>query len=277
MEGDGDNAQAAQAEKVSTFMAVAGCDSDYAVTFLDANGWDIDRAINMFLAEGGVGEQGGADPQLPGAGLEGAEEEVRAPIPQKMDKLVQDMFDHPHAAGPRAARRAPAGPFGPEGQQDEAFRSFEEEERSMQRMGEDDLDALDEQPKKPRNLADIYRPPYEIIFDGTFDQLRAKGREEGRWLVVNIQSTMEFASQQLNSDTWRDEGLRCARVLHACKHCSPLGARSISLARRPVDGAPAQGRHFRLFPLLAAAARLAAGRPVRDPLQPLPPATHWHH
>ncbi|NDJ15490.1 MAG: hypothetical protein EBY17_30655, partial [Acidobacteriia bacterium] len=29
-----------------------------------------------------------------------------------------------------------------------------------------------------------------------------------RWLLVNIQSPTEFASQQLNADTWHDETLQ---------------------------------------------------------------------
>jgi len=42
---------------------------------------------------------------------------------------------------------------------------------------------------------------------GTFEELRAAGLAQGRWLLVNIQSPTEFASQQLNADTWRDETL----------------------------------------------------------------------
>ena len=30
---------------------------------------------------------------------------------------------------------------------------------------------------------------------------------QGKWLLINIQSPTEFASQQLNADTWRDETL----------------------------------------------------------------------
>jgi hypothetical protein len=29
-----------------------------------------------------------------------------------------------------------------------------------------------------------------------------------RWLIVNIQDTIEFASQQLNRDTWKDAGVQ---------------------------------------------------------------------
>ena len=61
---------------------------------------------------------------------------------------------------------------------------------------------------KPKTLADIYRPPTDMCFQGTFDQLRQAGREQGRWLLVNIQSPTEFASHQLNADTWRDETLK---------------------------------------------------------------------
>ena len=39
-------------------------------------------------------------------------------------------------------------------------------------------------------------------------ELRAAGKAQSKWLLVNIQSPTEFASQQLNRDTWRDETLR---------------------------------------------------------------------
>ena len=59
--------------------------------------------------------------------------------------------------------------------------------------------------KKPKNLAEIYKAPTDLCFQGTFEELRDAGRAQGRWLLVNIQSPTEFASQQLNADTWTDE------------------------------------------------------------------------
>ena len=63
-------------------------------------------------------------------------------------------------------------------------------------------------PKRANNLSEIYRPPTEVCFVGSFEELRLTGRQQSRWLLVNIQSPTEFASQQLNADTWTDEGLR---------------------------------------------------------------------
>ena len=47
-----------------------------------------------------------------------------------------------------------------------------------------------------------------MCFDGDFEALRAKGRQQSRWLLVNIQSPVEFDSQRLNRDTWTNESLR---------------------------------------------------------------------
>ncbi|KAJ1620585.1 hypothetical protein T492DRAFT_381890 [Pavlovales sp. CCMP2436] len=74
----------------------------------------------------------------------------------------------------------------------EAFRNFEQEASSLGTAGgaepEDRAAAASGSAggaasalKKPRNLADIYRPPLEICFRGTLDELRATGIEQGRY------------------------------------------------------------------------------------------------
>ena len=97
--------------------------------------------------------------------------------------------------------------------------------------------------KKPKNLAEIYKAPTDLCFQGTFEELRDAGRAQGRWLLVNIQSPTEFASQQLNADTWRDETLRA--VISASflfwqqYYDSPDGA-TFCRARAPMPQRPAR-------------------------------------
>lgn len=55
-----------------------------------------------------------------------------------------------------------------------------------------------------RRLADLFRPPFDILFTGTFEEARQRAREAKLWLLVNVQDVQEFACQVLNRDLWSD-------------------------------------------------------------------------
>ena len=44
-----------QEESIGTFMAIAGCDREFAASFLEANGWHLESAVNQFTDPGGGG------------------------------------------------------------------------------------------------------------------------------------------------------------------------------------------------------------------------------
>jgi len=127
---------------------------------------------------------------------------VRAPLPQFRDTLIDS----------DPAQRMPSRPSHSNAANHplEAFRDFRSEGAGAAGSSAGDGPAQAEVfglTKKPKNLAEIYKAPTELSFVGSFDELRDAGREQRRWLLVNIQSPTEFASQQLNADTWRDETL----------------------------------------------------------------------
>jgi thioredoxin-related protein len=51
----------------------------------------------------------------------------------------------------------------------------------------------------------LFDPPRHLSFPGTFQECRTLAKQEKKWILVNIQSHEEFASHQLNRDTWTDE------------------------------------------------------------------------
>lgn len=53
-------------------------------------------------------------------------------------------------------------------------------------------------------LAELFRPPTEIISHLTFEDARDEAKEEEKWILVNIQDE-SFSSQILNRDIWRDK------------------------------------------------------------------------
>ncbi|OJD27375.1 hypothetical protein ACJ73_01239 [Blastomyces percursus] len=60
---------------------------------------------------------------------------------------------------------------------------------------------------KSSMLAEMYRPPFEIISKLPWDLARDKGRERMKWLLVNIQDASVFDCQVLNRDLWKNPGV----------------------------------------------------------------------
>lgn len=57
-------------------------------------------------------------------------------------------------------------------------------------------------------LAEMYRPPFEIMSRLPWDVARETGRENEKWLLVNIQDQSIFDCQVLNRDLWKDKSIQ---------------------------------------------------------------------
>lgn len=53
-----------------------------------------------------------------------------------------------------------------------------------------------------RRLADLFRPPHGIMFNGSLELARRHAREVNRWLLVTLHAPTDFASQAMNRDLW---------------------------------------------------------------------------
>jgi hypothetical protein len=53
----------------------------------------------------------------------------------------------------------------------------------------------------------MFRPPFEIISRLPWDQAREEGKENSKWLLVNVQDPSVFDCQVLNRDLWKDEAV----------------------------------------------------------------------
>lgn len=62
--------------------------------------------------------------------------------------------------------------------------------------------------RKTRRLEDLFRPPCEILFLGTFLEAREYAKSMNRWLLVNVQNPQEFSCQILNRDVWPNAQIR---------------------------------------------------------------------
>jgi UBX domain-containing protein 7 len=57
-------------------------------------------------------------------------------------------------------------------------------------------------------LAELFRPPYDLMSSLTWDEARDLGKDEKKWILVNLQDMSDFNCQALNRDIWKDEPIK---------------------------------------------------------------------
>ncbi|XP_020875215.1 putative plant UBX domain-containing protein 14 [Arabidopsis lyrata subsp. lyrata] len=72
---------------------------------------------------------------------------------------------------------------------------------------EDIWDSTSEESESYSRLSSLYRPPPSLFFHGSFEDAKATSSREDLWLLVNLQSTTEFASHLLNRDLWPNDAV----------------------------------------------------------------------
>lgn len=61
---------------------------------------------------------------------------------------------------------------------------------------------------KAARLAELFRPPFEIMRQIPWEMARDQGKKEKKWIMVNVQDQSIFDCQQLNRDIWKDSGIK---------------------------------------------------------------------
>ncbi|PHH60579.1 hypothetical protein CDD81_1435 [Ophiocordyceps australis] len=59
-----------------------------------------------------------------------------------------------------------------------------------------------------RRLEDLFRPPYDLMCRASWNEARALGKEDKKWILVNLQDMNDFTCQALNRDIWKDQAVR---------------------------------------------------------------------
>uniref|UniRef100_A0A1D1ZUZ7 UBX domain-containing protein n=1 Tax=Auxenochlorella protothecoides TaxID=3075 RepID=A0A1D1ZUZ7_AUXPR len=173
-------------EVIASFCGVTGADSDVAIQMLEATNGDLESAINFyFAAEGAAGGPDRDDDEALARRLqqeanEPLEDAVRAPMPVVNQRLVGDLLPGPI----QTRRRAVPIP------------------QSVANTFRESMDAS-EQPSSG-GLAASFEPPRELLFHGSFEDAKESAASKEQWLLLNLQAADQFASHQLNRDTWRD-------------------------------------------------------------------------
>ncbi|KAL5013857.1 hypothetical protein ScPMuIL_008127 [Solemya velum] len=118
-------------------------------------------------------------------------DEIRAPIPQRNEVLVEEA----PTFGFRGRKRTSRSVF-------DRFRDFQRETKQQEEQ------VYGASTAKQRTLEDLFRPPIDITYKGTFDNARDAGKLENKWLMVNIQNVKEFVCQALNRDVWSNSSVK---------------------------------------------------------------------
>ncbi|KAK9059956.1 hypothetical protein SSX86_020660 [Deinandra increscens subsp. villosa] len=203
---------------VSTFMEITlGQTPDSATQFLQATGWNLEEAIQLFYLEresAGASSTPHIPPETdtlmsdqnlgvaennPGTGniVENDGSEVRAPLPVKRDVLYDT---------PALYRGSRLGVSPHEPRATVPFRNFDDELKRPGVWGAVQGSTSAPQPSR-ENLASLYRPPFALMFQGPFEKAKEAANRHDRWLIVNVQSTREFSSHTLNRDTWANDAV----------------------------------------------------------------------
>ncbi|XP_045165833.2 UBX domain-containing protein 7-like isoform X2 [Mercenaria mercenaria] len=179
---------------LAQFCSVTGADVAVGRQLLEACGGNLELAINMHMEGGGATATSDTD------------DEVRAPIPQIQETLVDDT---PSYGTFRGRKRKTRSVF-------DGFRDFQEEApavkgRSRRSQQEEELMAGasgSRSSRKTKTLQDLFRPPIDMTYKGNLANARETGKTQGKWLMVNIQNVQEFPCQALNRDVWSNAAVK---------------------------------------------------------------------
>ncbi|PRQ41329.1 putative UBX domain-containing protein 2/7 [Rosa chinensis] len=206
-----------QQSMVALFMEIAAGQTDEtARRFLQATGWNLEEALQLFY----VGNEAGAmaPPQPPAENASNlaeqssgvdenvaqyGEDEVRAPMPVIRDVLYDDvaLYGAGLLSSTSPMTRLPVNESGVI-----AFRNFNEELKHPG-VWESNEGATSATDSSRDNLASLYRPPFQLLFQGSFEKAKSAASVQDKWLMVNLQSNSEFSSHMLNRDTWANEAV----------------------------------------------------------------------
>ncbi|XP_040026907.2 UBX domain-containing protein 7 [Gasterosteus aculeatus] len=179
---------------IQQFTAITGATESVGQHMLEACNNNLEMAVTMFLDGGAIAEEPSTSSSSAASSSRAPpSDDVRAPIPQKQDILVEP---EPLFGVPK--RRRPARSIF------DGFRDFQTEtirqEQELRNGGTVD--------KKLSTLADLFRPPIELMHKGSFETAKDCGQLENKWLMINIQNVQDFACQCLNRDVWSNDAVK---------------------------------------------------------------------
>ncbi|KAH7062063.1 hypothetical protein B0J12DRAFT_224833 [Macrophomina phaseolina] len=146
------------------------------------------------------------------------ESEVRAPMARTTETLVgpgggydEDDMHNAIMAQMAARRRGAPGRPGIFNQQNTGPSVWEgdgSDPNERRRNLATSTGGASEASSKSNLLAEMYRPPFEIMCRLPWDEVRDQGKEDLKWILVNVQDPAIFDCQVLNRDIWKNDQIK---------------------------------------------------------------------
>ncbi|KAJ3298908.1 hypothetical protein HK104_010211 [Borealophlyctis nickersoniae] len=198
---------------ILSFVEITGANPDTARSYLTVNEGNLENAITMYFQNGGaelLSEQPPTpEPRFPPPSSSSRAYDadgVRAPIAPKREVLIGgDDDDGVGFYDPRGRRMMPPMRPAAAAPPPEPFRDFEHETSFVRGLRQSGGDVSED---RANRLANLFRPPLEIMFEGNFERARKKAQSEGKWVMVTIQDPTEFTCHQLNRDLWKEKAVK---------------------------------------------------------------------
>ncbi|KAJ2874925.1 UBX domain protein Ubx2, partial [Coemansia asiatica] len=106
---------------------------------------------------------------------------------------ARSIFNQGTMLGSAVAAAASSGPV--------PFRDFAQEAAEIA----GDASASSAASSRRNRLAELFKPPFDIMYRGDFSSARQAARESGKWVLINVQDVTDFRCQALNRDIWRQQ------------------------------------------------------------------------
>jgi len=187
-------------QKIDEFVAITGGSKDLAKSLLAICNGNLEMAINMHME--GVQTEETTQPGTSNStsttasasnSIPDDEDDVRAPIPQREEVLIQPGYEGYSINRTNKFRQSRVRTVF------DGFRNFSNETKS---------NGASSAKGKKRTLEELFKPPIDIMFKGDFQSARDAATASKKWLMINVQDACEFPCQVLNRDVWSNEAVK---------------------------------------------------------------------
>ncbi|KAM6357761.1 UBX domain-containing protein 7 isoform 5-T9 [Alca torda] len=177
---------------IQQFTAITGASESVGKHMLEACNNNLEMAVTMFLDGGGIAEE----PSTSSAGVSAVRPHTED---EQSDKRKTEIAECKESTLLKDADlRA---------QYLMVFGTFKQKPGCAVRQ-EQELRNGGAVDKKLTTLADLFRPPIDLMHKGSFETAKECGQMQNKWLMINIQNVQDFACQCLNRDVWSNEAVK---------------------------------------------------------------------
>ncbi|KAJ2082268.1 UBX domain protein Ubx2 [Coemansia sp. RSA 988] len=215
-----------ESEKVQNFCAVTGAEPDVAAGYLQVSESNVEQAISLYFENGGQPLHAHGQPAAgavsaapASSGVDFDSDGTRAPIPSHSAVLADGYDDgmgsgyhhtsfggyQQHPLHGSAAAATASSIFNQRTAGRVPFRDFAQEAAEMAGGDATAPDGESGMSSRRSRLAELFKPPFEIMHRGNLDSARQTAMREGKWVLINLQELSEFQCQALNRDIWRQD------------------------------------------------------------------------